>query len=69
MSEPVRVSAVVAGFMFTVLLHTAIFFSISKALSRAGVVPDLSWGQSGVIAVGYVVSRVWMSFVTTRSDD
>jgi len=56
--------AVAVGYGFTVLLHTGIFFAVSKALDNAGVAPDLSWGQSGVIAIGYVTSKVWMSALT-----
>ena len=60
--------AVAVGYGFTALLHTGIFFAASKALEGAGVAPDLSWGQSGVIAIGYVTSKAWMSALTRSNE-
>lgn len=66
MPEGTNWSAVAVGFGFTVLLHTAIFFIASKVLDAAGVVPPISWAQSGILAICFVLSKVWMASVTKK---
>lgn len=54
------------GFALTVLLNSAIFWASSKIFVDVGLfeVP-LRWSQSGLLALCYVASKLWMAAIVS----